>query len=126
LTIVLASTSLFDAANEGSVPAAIAWLNGTLLGTVATGLAIMAVAFIGFTMLSGRLAIRDGIRVIIGCFVLFGASYVASSLSALAYGGTRTQTIVAPPTDLAPRAELPPADYDPYAGASLRNDSNQF
>ena len=61
--------------------AALGWLQGTLLGNVATAVAVMAVAAVGFMMLTGRLNWRFGATVIIGCFVLFGAaSIVASSL----------------------------------------------
>lgn len=61
-----------------SILAALAWLQGTLLGSIAIGLCIIAVAWVGFLMLQGRLPVREGARVIVGCFVLLGAPVIAS------------------------------------------------
>jgi len=72
---------------SGPIVAALAWLQGTLLGNVATAVAVMAVAAVGFMMLTGRLNWRFGATVIIGCFILFGAaSIVAGIQSAAAVG----------------------------------------
>ena len=74
-------------AGSGPIVAALAWLQGTLLGTVATAVAVMAVAAVGFMMLTGRMNWRFGATVIIGCFILFGAaSIVAGIQSAAAVG----------------------------------------
>ena len=40
---------------SGPIVAALAWLQGTLLGNVATAVAVMAVAAVGSMMLTGRL-----------------------------------------------------------------------
>ena len=72
---------------SGPIVAALAWLQGTLLGNVATAVAVMAVAAVGFMMLTGRMNWRFGATVIIGCFILFGAaSIVAGIQSAAAVG----------------------------------------
>jgi type IV secretion system protein VirB2 len=42
-----------DPAGSGAVVGAVRWVQGTLLGTVATVAAIVAVAGVGFLMLSG-------------------------------------------------------------------------
>jgi hypothetical protein len=42
-----------DPAGSGPIVAALGWMQGTLLGTVATAVAVMAVAAVGFTC-SGR------------------------------------------------------------------------
>lgn len=65
LTMLLTpSLALAQAAGDpqGSSPivGALAWLQGTLLGTVATTVAVMAVAAIGFMMLTGRMNWRFG------------------------------------------------------------------
>ena len=74
-------------AGSGPIVAALAWLQGTLLGNVATAVAVMAVAAVGFMMLTGRMNWRFGATVIIGCFILFGAaSIVAGIQSAAAVG----------------------------------------
>ena len=76
-----------DPAGSGPIVAALGWLQGTLLGNVATAVAVMAVAAVGFMMLTGRMNWRFGATVIIGCFILFGAaSIVASIQSAAAVG----------------------------------------
>ncbi|MFZ1564559.1 TrbC/VirB2 family protein, partial [Sphingorhabdus sp.] len=42
------------------------WLAGTLLGSVATGIAVLAVAFMGFGLLGERLNWRTGALVVMG------------------------------------------------------------
>jgi len=69
---------------SGPIVAALAWLQGTLMGNVATAVAVMAVAAVGFMMLTGRLNWRMGATVIIGCFVLFGASAIVSGIQTAA------------------------------------------
>ncbi|KRA81401.1 type VI secretion protein [Altererythrobacter sp. Root672] len=74
-------------AGSGPIIAALGWLQGTLLGNVATAVAVMAVAAVGFMMLTGRMNWRFGATVILGCFILFGAaSIVAGIQSAAAVG----------------------------------------
>ena len=76
-----------DPAGSGPIVAALMWLQGTLLGNVATAVAVMAVAAVGFMMLTGRMNWRFGATVILGCFILFGAaSIVAGIQSAAAVG----------------------------------------
>ena len=41
---------------------------------------MLAVAFVGLMLMTGRLAVRDGLRVAVGCFVLLGAPLIASGL----------------------------------------------
>ena len=67
---------------QGSSPivAALGWLQGTLLGNVATAIAVMAVAAIGFMMLTGRMNWRFGATVIIGVFILFGAATIVAGI----------------------------------------------
>jgi len=100
---------------------AIGWINGVLLGNLAVGLCVLAVALVGLFMLTGQLPVRRGMRVILGCFILLGAPVIAAGLA-----GAWQQASPAQPepviVDAQPRADLPPADYDPYAGASLRRD----
>lgn len=63
------------------------WLQGTLLGTFATVVAVIAVASVGFMMLTGRINWRHGAIVILGCFVLFGAASIVAGIRASATGG---------------------------------------
>ena len=73
-----------DPQGSGPIVAALAWLQGTLLGNVATAIAVMAVAMIGFMMLTGRMNWRFGATVIIGVFILFGASTIVAGIQAAA------------------------------------------
>lgn len=69
-----------DPAGSGPIVSALGWLQGTLLGNVATAIAVIAVAMVGFMMLTGRLNWRFGATVIIGCFVLFGATSIVTGI----------------------------------------------
>lgn len=75
-----------DPQGSGVIVNAFSWLQGTLLGTVATVAAVIAVAAVGFMMLTGRLNWRHGGIVIVGCFVLFGAASIVGGIRAAAGG----------------------------------------
>jgi type IV secretion system protein VirB2 len=83
-----AAASAQDAAanpqGSGPILASIAWIQGTLLGNVATAVAVIAVAIVGFMMLTGRMNWRHGVTVIIGCFILFGAASIVAGIQAAA------------------------------------------
>jgi type IV secretion system protein VirB2 len=72
---------------SGPIVSALMWLQGTLLGNVATAVAVIAVAMVGFMMLTGRMNWRFGATVIIGCFILFGAGAIVSGIQATAAAG---------------------------------------
>ncbi len=73
-----------DPAGSGPIVSALGWLQGTLLGNVATACAVIAVAMVGFMMLTGRMNWRFGATVIVGCFVLFGAGAIVSGIQSTA------------------------------------------
>ena len=73
-----------DPQGSGPIVAALGWLQGTLLGNVATAIAVMAVAAVGFMMLTGRMNWRFGATVIIGLFILFGASTIVAGIQGAA------------------------------------------
>ena len=79
-----AQDSLADPAGSGVVVAAVRWLEGTLLGTIATVVAVMAVATVGLLMLTGRINWRYGATVILGCFILFGAASIVAGIQSTA------------------------------------------
>lgn len=95
-----------------------------MLGSVATSLCVVAVGLVGIAMMNGRVAIGDGIRVAMGCFLLFGAPVIAAGLLSAAedVSAVRTQAPLTAEAVPATPALPPPANYDPYAGASLRVD----
>jgi type IV secretory pathway VirB2 component (pilin) len=120
-----AQASLFDAPVEPVAGSAGDWLGGLLGGELAMTLCIIAIAMLGIMMLGGRLPIRSGLKVVAGCFLLLGASLVAGGLQGIARntGGGPAQLQGGPAIVEAEAEEpLPPANYDPYAGASLRQD----
>lgn len=112
---------------QGVFVAALQWLQGTLLGSVATAIAVIAVAWVGMSLLSGRIDIRRGLQVIFGCFILFGASTVAAALVAAAQDAISTSDGSPEPpqppqpiyADSATSSPAKAAPYDPYAGAAL-------
>ena len=119
-----APISLADSPAGSSVlVAAISWLQDVLLGTAATSIAVIAIAAIGFGMLTGRVNIRHGATVVLGCFILFGASTIVNGLryAASGVGGDTAPPVIAvappPPPHVQPTGA--PAPYDPYAGASV-------
>jgi hypothetical protein len=71
----MAAASIGDPAGSGVIVSAVRWLEGTLLGTIATVVAVIAVASVGLMMLTGRINWRYGATVIFGCFILFGAAH---------------------------------------------------
>lgn len=71
-------------AGSGPIVQAMGWLRDTLLGQVATTVAVMAVAMVGFMMLTGRLNWRFGATVILGCFILFGSAAIVSGIQSAA------------------------------------------
>lgn len=86
-SLALAQDSLVDPAGSGAILGAVQWLQGTLLGTVATTVAVIAVAVVGLMMLTGRINWRHGATVIIGCFILFGAASIVAGIQGAASGG---------------------------------------
>ena len=90
-TVALAAAAMPGAAlaqanpqGSGPIVSALSWLQGTLLGNVATSVAVIAVAMVGFMMLTGRLNWRVGATVLIGCFILFGSAAIVSGIQSTA------------------------------------------
>jgi type IV secretion system protein VirB2 len=80
----IASASIGDPAGSGVIVSAVRWLEGTLLGTIATVVAVIAVASVGLLMLTGRINWRYGATVILGCFILFGAASIVAGIQSTA------------------------------------------
>lgn len=79
-----AQVALADPRGSGPIVSAVQWLQGTLLGTIATVVAVIAVACVGLLMLSGRINWRHGAVVILGCFILFGAASIVAGIRSTA------------------------------------------
>lgn len=113
---------LSDPAGSNTLLAAVQWIQGTMLGSVATTVAVISIAWVGFEMLAGRVPLQRGATVLAGCFILFGAPTIVAGLMSMGAGSA------APPVaavETSPLAHLPVApanpqgNYDPYAGASV-------
>ncbi len=76
-----------DPAGSNPIFSAVAWLQGTLLGNVATAVAVIAVGATGLMMLTGRIDWRRGATVILGCFIVFGAAAIVAGIRSVAAGG---------------------------------------
>ena len=81
-------TSLFEPIGAQPIETSLSWIEATVFGSVATVLCVLAVAFVGALMLTGRLPVRQGFLVVIGCFVLLGAPLVAQGI--VSASGERT------------------------------------
>ncbi len=75
-----------DPAGSNVIFNAVSWLQGTLLGNVATALAVIAVGATGLMMLTGRIDWRRGATVILGCFIVFGAAAIVAGIRSLSSG----------------------------------------
>ena len=73
-----------DPAGSGPIVGAVTWLQGTLLGNVATTIAVIAVAAVGFLMLTGRINWKYGATVVLGLFILFGAASIVAGIRSVA------------------------------------------
>lgn len=83
-TPVWAQYAVPDPAGSGPIGGAVEWLQGTMLGNVATAIAVMAVATVGFLMLTGRINWRYGATVVVGLFIVFGASSIVTGIKSAA------------------------------------------
>lgn len=106
-----------------AIEAAAEWVLSLLGGSLVTMLMTLAVAAIGFGMLSGRVSARRGAEVVLGCFILVGSAEIARSIVSFAHEGRAPAPVVDPiPPQLDARPPLPPAPqaagdpFDPYAG----------
>ena len=90
LCVAFIATSAFaqdlsiDPQGSGVIVNAMQWMQGTLLGTVATVVAVIAIASVGLLMLTGRINWRHGGVVILGCFILFGAASIVAGIQSAA------------------------------------------
>ena len=75
-----------DPAGSSPLLAALNWVQGTLLGNLATTAAVIAVAIIGYLMLVGRFDWRRGVITLVGIFIIFGAVTIVAGIRSLAGG----------------------------------------
>ncbi|WHO38398.1 TrbC/VirB2 family protein [Sphingobium sp. AP49] len=110
-------------ADGHSLEAAALWIQGLILGQVGTSIAVLAIAIIGLNMLRGTLSARDGVRSLLGCFILFGAPAIAHGVMGTLPRSTGPEVIVPlqpPVPSLHKEKQSSPSinPFDPYAGQS--------
>lgn len=98
---------------------AVQWIEGVVTGTLGTAIGVIAIAGVGYQLLTGNLDWRRGAKVVLGCFILFGAPQIVNGLLGVVRGeGASVPTREASPLRSPPK--MPPG-FDPYAGASVPN-----
>jgi type IV secretory pathway VirB2 component (pilin) len=77
-----------------------------MIGPIATGVAVIAVAYTGFSALSGRFSLRRTARVLLGLFILFGAQQLGGALLKQARGDAGGSTLTDYPSEQAPGGRM--------------------
>jgi type IV secretory pathway VirB2 component (pilin) len=122
IAAALRQLSLTDPPPTSAINAAVNWVGELLFGPLATVIAVIAIASIGFVMLAGRLDIRRGLWVILGCFLLFGARGIAEGLllGDDVPAAPAVASVAPPPVYSVSQPAANSANaFDPYAGASV-------
>jgi type IV secretion system protein VirB2 len=108
---------------------ALHWVSDLLTGTIAVSIAVLAVGLTGISMMRGRLPYRRAAKIVLGCFVVFGARLVAEGLAGLVGPQIEPEApsvfVDQPPVFIAPdttgrRNDLYPGAAVPDAGSSDR------
>jgi type IV secretory pathway VirB2 component (pilin) len=103
-------------AESSALVQSMSWIERLMIGPFAVSLAVIAVAVTGLLMLRGHLPLEATFRLVIGCFIIFGAPAIALGIVNAAQKVALPNTW-AGPTSIA-RPSKPPVTYDPYAGAA--------
>lgn len=86
LAILVTSIALVPesayAQSAAPVEGILEWFTGVLQGSVARSLAIIAVCFLGFLFLTGRMAWQGAISIVIGIAIIFGAAELVDAMKA--------------------------------------------
>lgn len=98
---------------------AVDWFEQLLRGSLGITIAVIAIALFGFAMLQGRLPLRDGLRIVMGCFVLFGAPAIAAALMGASRSGSENVGGPAAAVTTLPGMPSRAPNFDPYAGAAV-------
>jgi type IV secretory pathway VirB2 component (pilin) len=109
----------------GALTAASQWVTDLLQGQAVTAIAVLAVAFLGFEMLSGRISLKNALRVVLGCFIFLGSATIAQGFMDASRGALGGPVQVAPYVS-APAAAAAPALAYPPPNAPPRTSGNPF
>ena len=102
----------------GAFSSAGTWVTSLLAGEAAFAIATLSIALLGFLFLTGRMDWRRAAWSVVGVALLFGAPTIASDILEEEQAGpiSRSPSV---PLQPKPPSALPPAQADPYAGASV-------
>lgn len=114
------SNSLFEISGRSVFVEANEWVMALFAGQFFTAIALIAVAILGMTLLSGYLNVRSATQTVGGLFLLFGAADMAYGLLNVLSSNLADAPGVLPPAAIVePKHEGRPPAVDPYAGPSL-------
>ena len=102
----------------GTLSSAGAWMTSLLAGEAAFAIATLSIALLGFLFLTGRMDWPRAAWSVVGVALLFGAPTIASGILEEEQAGPISRSPSVPLQPELPTA-LPPAQADPYAGASV-------
>ena len=128
---IVEPASLTDPAGPSALANAVAWVEGAMLGGLATTVAVIAVASLGLMLLAGRVPARRGVLTILGIFILFGAVQIRAGMQSKSDDASARPAAFDPPLPQALTAPLPQAanpassPFDPYAGTTSPSPSRQ-
>lgn len=109
-------------ANNSALADAVHWIESSLTGSVATSIAVIALAVSAIAMLQGRVDIGRLGKVALGAFILFGSPFLANELvHSLSSRDPIDTQIANAGQSISPAPTIPknaPVN-DPYAGASV-------
>lgn len=114
--------SLSDPPPVSAISTAADWVSNLLFGPLATAIAVIAIASIGIALMTGRIDLRRGLSILIGCFLLFGARGLADGLRSTATDNEKSVVSTAPPPPTFPNPTPSSSNtnaFDPYAGAAV-------
>ncbi len=84
VSVVALAPDLAFAQSAAPVEGILDWFVGVLQGSVARSVAIIAVCFLGFLFLSGRMAWQMAFSIIIGIAIIFGAAELVDAMKSSA------------------------------------------
>jgi type IV secretory pathway VirB2 component (pilin) len=110
----------------GSIASSVEWIQDLLTGQLSVALSVLAIALLGYAMLLGRVQLAAAARVVVGCFILSGASTIATTLLATQQSGAVADPPASPPaiqwSEPPPPLPAPEATgvnpFDPYANSA--------
>lgn len=103
--------------SEG-LSAASQWLIELLGGQFVTTIAVLAIAFLGYEMLTGRISMSHALRVVLGCFILLGSSAIARGLIDAGHGVEKAAPVGLPTSTASPAAVNSPVYREPSGPAN--------